>query len=796
MITAFYSFKGGVGRTLAVVHVARRLARALAREDAGDVLVVDLDLEAPGLDPYLGGGADAACGGLARLLADLARRPEGAREAWLREALRDRRYVVPHPSLPLRYMPSGLGDVRVAGASYSTVAAALRAIIDEPDGASLAALRDALAASATYVILDSRTGLADESYLSTVLLPDALVLLFRPSRLHLDGVEQVYRNFLARKDLEPGDPRAPVIPVVSPLPNRGGTDITTFLTKEVSRVFRWRWPNAPGVEQRLDAPLERHGARRLVRLYAEPAVDLGETALVDEQGDWRPGFDTDTPLPQGYARLVDRLRALNFRADWRAADRLARHWATEGEDTLAALFLVQRIRQRWGGDDALMDYPMEEPVLLSVLGPALEDLPGTDVAAALSQVGAILAANAEVEGDALVRAVGWAGAAPTEDAAHLSVYALASRFQPMVEAALRGPLGRAVEDLATALDEAEGTDTASRAGLASLFWGVGAAEASADQLVRISASVFHAAEPEVGEALWRGALPGWGLGAVPFVARLNAAVVGADHAEILATLGWPSWAYATAAGADLDLLDARGTDAPAPEAAPEPRPGGWFSTVLRGGVPSSIPSGARQTEPALLLAALREAAAPDPSRRTFELFLPVPDRNVLGWQFARAWVRDSLETGPVAPPNIQQPLPLSVALFDTFRMGLYAAIREDADTVDVAVALLEETLAVAPGLGVVARRMDGIRAPLLAAFHLARAGRLSESTRALLARLRAPLDADVPLPEPPLDDLAAGYALQPDLLRRAARLATELPERILALQEWVKRMYGHVPEPR
>jgi MinD-like ATPase involved in chromosome partitioning or flagellar assembly len=46
-IVTFYSFKGGVGRSMALVNVATELARKGRR-----VLVVDLDLEAPGLHTF------------------------------------------------------------------------------------------------------------------------------------------------------------------------------------------------------------------------------------------------------------------------------------------------------------------------------------------------------------------------------------------------------------------------------------------------------------------------------------------------------------------------------------------------------------------------------------------------------------------------------------------------------------------------------------------------------------------------------------------------------------------------
>ena len=55
-VITFYSFKGGVGRTMALANVAFRLADVHAL----DVVAVDWDLEAPGLHTFFGVSSETA----------------------------------------------------------------------------------------------------------------------------------------------------------------------------------------------------------------------------------------------------------------------------------------------------------------------------------------------------------------------------------------------------------------------------------------------------------------------------------------------------------------------------------------------------------------------------------------------------------------------------------------------------------------------------------------------------------------------------------------------------------------
>ncbi len=66
IIVTFYSYKGGVGRSMALANVAFELAK-----QGKKILMVDWDLEAPGLEKYFSNYAmDNAGAGLLSLLLD------------------------------------------------------------------------------------------------------------------------------------------------------------------------------------------------------------------------------------------------------------------------------------------------------------------------------------------------------------------------------------------------------------------------------------------------------------------------------------------------------------------------------------------------------------------------------------------------------------------------------------------------------------------------------------------------------------------------------------------------------
>ncbi|MFD8316029.1 FxSxx-COOH system tetratricopeptide repeat protein [Kitasatospora purpeofusca] len=190
-VVTFYSFKGGTGRTMALANLGWILASQGLR-----VLVVDWDLEAPGLhryyhpllvDPELH-GTDGLIDML-RAYVDEAlpgpdrRGPGPEPREWLAVPGRLEQYLC---GLALDLPDGGKLDLMPAGRQNAAYSAAVtsfnwRSFYTRADirGAEfLYALREQWTSSYDYVLIDSRTGVSDTSGICTVLMPDTVVDCF------------------------------------------------------------------------------------------------------------------------------------------------------------------------------------------------------------------------------------------------------------------------------------------------------------------------------------------------------------------------------------------------------------------------------------------------------------------------------------------------------------------------------------------------------------------------------------------------------------------------------------------
>lgn len=182
-VTTFFSYKGGVGRTMALVNVAALLARAGRR-----VLVVDFDLEAPGVPSY---GPLAAASGLPGIV-DYVTEYRVTRKAPAVEDYLVECHLAEGQSIWV--LPAGDN----ASPAYSDRFAAIdwNVLYEREDGFLMFDdMRRQWGAFGglgfDYVLIDSRTGHTDVGGICTRQLPDAVVVMFVPTAQNVDGLQPI-----------------------------------------------------------------------------------------------------------------------------------------------------------------------------------------------------------------------------------------------------------------------------------------------------------------------------------------------------------------------------------------------------------------------------------------------------------------------------------------------------------------------------------------------------------------------------------------------------------------------------
>lgn len=232
-VITFYSYKGGTGRTMALANVACLLAR---RQPAARVLIVDWDLEAPGLHRYfrnrsLPRGAedpDDDKPGLIDLFYELDKKTDalleksnassqtepGAvgmdSEALARATLDEARlddYVLKTEVDSLYIMRAGRFDPRNPELYPSRVNTFPWEALYKKSPKLIRVLAERLAERYQYVLIDSRTGITDISGICTMLMPEKLVVVFTPNRQSMLGGLQLIERVTAYRressDLRP-----------------------------------------------------------------------------------------------------------------------------------------------------------------------------------------------------------------------------------------------------------------------------------------------------------------------------------------------------------------------------------------------------------------------------------------------------------------------------------------------------------------------------------------------------------------------------------------------------------------
>lgn len=308
-IVTFYSYKGGVGRTMALANVAMLLAKWGYK-----TLMVDWDLEAPGLEFYFRD----------YLNVDEIRLHPGVVELLLSQSRIKSNSVTPgrwndyvievplHLAAPLHLLTAGNRNPSYFERLRSFDA---ESFYDDKDGGHfIESLRDEWKQNYDFVLIDSRTGITDIGGICTVQLPDILVLLFTANEQSLKGIMDVAAQANEAREHLPFD-RHCLLSL--PIPSRFDT------TEEYAASQDWLARFARDTSELYFAWLPKGVSRRdflaVTKIPYISYFSFGEKLPVVEQGTLDPsglGFAFETLASLVANNLADSELLLNNRSDF------------------------------------------------------------------------------------------------------------------------------------------------------------------------------------------------------------------------------------------------------------------------------------------------------------------------------------------------------------------------------------------------------------------------------------------------------------------------------------------------
>jgi MinD-like ATPase involved in chromosome partitioning or flagellar assembly len=284
-IVTFYSYKGGVGRTMAMANVAVLLAQRGLR-----VLAVDWDLEAPGLERYFGYfTVEQRKGGLLSLLRE---EHKGSRGHY-REHVSRVAGGLDGSSFTLDLLPSG----RESDPRYATHLERFdwEEYYRGGGGDFVESLRRRWLAEYDVTLVDSRTGLSDTGGICTIQLPDVVVAMFTANHQSLFGVRDIMRSAQDARDRLAYD-RAQLR--ILPVPARFALDTSS------KEAVEWTGRIAEALDEfYLDWIPSWARARQVTEALKVPQIDafgFGEKLAVIEQASPQARHLTDV-----YRKVAD-----------------------------------------------------------------------------------------------------------------------------------------------------------------------------------------------------------------------------------------------------------------------------------------------------------------------------------------------------------------------------------------------------------------------------------------------------------------------------------------------------------
>jgi cellulose biosynthesis protein BcsQ len=290
-VITFYSYKGGVGRTMALANAAVLLAQWGYK-----TLVIDWDLEAPGLENFFRKYINIEEIVKKKGLIDILNSDPPDKYFWKDLLIT---ISLPEGKEPLHMLTAGdrskdyFNKVRNFDIDI---------FYEKKDGGNfIENLRNEWKEAYDFVLVDSRTGITDIGGICTIQLPDVMVLLFTATEMGFNGILDVAKRAVKAQQSLPFD-RFKLISL--PIPARFDT-LTEFtisqnwldkFSKQLEVIYN-DW---------LPTPVDRRKFLELTKIPYASYFSFGEKLPVIEQG-------VNDPAGLGYAyETISALLVNNF----------------------------------------------------------------------------------------------------------------------------------------------------------------------------------------------------------------------------------------------------------------------------------------------------------------------------------------------------------------------------------------------------------------------------------------------------------------------------------------------------
>ena len=285
----FYSYKGGVGRTLLMVNLARYLMSRGKK-----LVLLDCDLEAPGLhykfdyekvtskvsvgvvDFFHQFKRDETLPDMSEMLLESQTHESGGSI-----------HIVPAGDIQTVKYWERLSELDWRDMLYSETGYGFHLFLE-----LRRRIREDLEFQPDYLFIDSRTGITEVGGVVTTVLPDALVCVFINNRENIEGTREVLRAIQRSPSYLPDERRTQTVPVLSRVPfHPENSTIESDLLEKIRGKLN---EEAYQLEDTLNVT-------DISVLHIEPSLAMQEAILVGN-----PQYSVDaSPLYGDYLKLGD-----------------------------------------------------------------------------------------------------------------------------------------------------------------------------------------------------------------------------------------------------------------------------------------------------------------------------------------------------------------------------------------------------------------------------------------------------------------------------------------------------------